>query len=386
MKQRDADAHWMREALQWSARGKGWTSPRPSVGCVIVHDGTVVGGGHTQKGNGNPHGEVMALREAGARARGATAYVTLEPCSHYATTPPCTFALLEAGIVRVVAGVLDPNPAVAGQGFRQLRAAGVEVVEGVLAADCARAMDEFLFSIVRATPFVCLKSATSLDGKIALPSGQSRWITGPESRAYAHQLRHYADAVVVGIETVLADDPQLSVRRDEPTTQPIRVVLDGGARLPLDARLWTDAPAVLIAVSDAAPPERVAALRERGATVVAVAREDGLLQWVPFLEDLARRDIVSVLIEGGARVAGSALRANVVDKVAWFSAPMLMGEGKSALAGFSADDLAGAPRLSLVQTRVMGEDVLVEGYLRPIPGMAAEFASGENCVKLPPHP
>ena len=373
MDARNPDEHWMREALRWSARGKGWTSPRPSVGCVLLRDGAVVGGGHTQKGNGNPHGEVMALREAGDRARGATAYVTLEPCSHFATTPPCTLALIEAGITRVVAGVLDPNPAVAGRGFAQLRAAGVEVVEQFLAEDCARAMDEFLFSIVRTTPFVCLKSAVSLDGKIALPNGESKWITGPEARAYGHKLRHFADAIIVGIETVLADDPQLSARLDEPTTQPIRVVLDGHARLPLNAKIWQDAPQLLVAVSDDAPPERVEGLRECGATVIEVARDaDGLLAWTPFLEDLARRDIISVLIEGGARVAGGALRAGVVDKVAWFVAPMLIGEGKSALSGFSLDHLAAAPRLSLVQTRALGDDVLIEGYLRPVPGMAAK--------------
>lgn len=372
MEHRD-DERWMREALSWSLRGKGWTSPRPSVGCVLVRDGQIIGGGHTQKGNGQPHAEVVALREAKLKsggARGATAYVTLEPCSHFATTPPCSDALIEAGIARVVAGVLDPNPAVAGQGFKKLRAAGVEVVPGVLAADCARAMDEFLFSIVRRTPFVCLKSAVSLDGKIALPNGQSKWITNAQSRAHAHLLRHYADAVVVGIETVLQDDPSLSVRLDERATQPIRVVLDSSARLPLDAKIWQDAPALLVAVSPEAPRERLEKLRSLGATIIEIERDErGLLAWQPFLEDLARREIVSLLIEGGARVAGSALKAGVVDKVAWFVAPMFIGEGKSALAGFEVQNLSEAPRLSLVQTRVLEGDVLVEGYLKAIPGM-----------------
>ena len=372
MEHRD-DEHWMREALKWSLRGKGWTSPRPSVGCVLVRDGQIIGGGHTQKGNGQPHAEVVALREAKAKsggARGATAYVTLEPCSHFATTPPCSDALIEEGIGRVVAGVLDPNPAVAGNGFKKLRAAGVEVVPGVLAADCARTMDEFLFSIVRTTPFVCLKSAVSLDGKIALPSGESKWITNSQSREVAHTLRHYADAVLVGIETVLQDDPSLSVRLPEPATQPIRVVLDSHARLPLDAKIWTDAPALLVAVSPDAPRERLETLRSRGATVLEVQRDErGLLAWQPFLEELGRRQIVSLLIEGGARVAGSALGSGIVDKVAWFVAPLLMGEGKSALAGFEVAQLSEAPRLSLVQTRVLGDDVLVEGYLKAIPGM-----------------
>ena len=371
---RTEDERWMREALRWSLRGKGWTSPRPSVGCVLVRDGQIIGGGHTQKGNGQPHAEVVALREANSQpsgAKGATAYVTLEPCSHYATTPPCSDALIQNGIVRVVAGVTDPNPAVAGNGFRKLRDAGIEVVEGVLASDCARAMDEFLFSIVRNTPFVCLKSAVSLDGKIALPNGQSKWITNAKSRAHAHTLRHYADAVLVGIETVLQDDPSLSVRLDERATQPLRIVLDSRARLPLDAKIWQDAPALLVAVSDDAPRDKIKAMQRLGATIIEVARDErGLLSWQPFLEDLARREIVSLLIEGGARVAGSALRAGVVDKIAWFVAPMLIGEGKSALAGFEVEELREAPRLSLVQTQNFGDDVCVEGYLKAVPGMA----------------
>ncbi|BCM89186.1 riboflavin biosynthesis protein RibD [Abditibacteriota bacterium] len=366
------DEHWMREALRWSLRGKGWTSPRPSVGCVLVRDGHIIGGGHTEKGNGRPHAEVVALREANQHgdARGATAYVTLEPCSHYATTPPCSSALIENGVKRVVAGVLDPNPAVAGNGFRMMREAGLEVVEGVLAAECARAMDEFLFSIGRKTPFVCLKSAVSLDGKIALQSGESKWITGSQARAQGHKMRHYADAVLVGIETVLQDDPGLSVRLDEPTTQPLRIVLDSSARLPLDAKIWQDAPALLVAVSDNAPRARIEALQSQGATIIECERGiDGQLAWKPFLQELGHREIVSLLIEGGARVAGSALRAGVVDKVAWFVAPMLMGDGKSALSGFEVEHLGIAPRLSLVETRTVGPDVLIEGYLKPIPGM-----------------
>lgn len=367
------DERWMREALAWSWRGKGWVSPRPSVGCVLVREGCIIGGGHTQKGNGQPHAEVVALREAAAKnggAQGATAYVTLEPCSHFATTPPCSDALISAGVKRVVTGVLDPNPEVAGNGFRKLREAGIEVVTGVLAADCARAMDEFLFSINRKTPFVCLKSAVSLDGKIALPSGESKWITGPQARQHAHRLRHFADAVLVGIETVLQDDPSLSVRLEAPTTQPIRIVLDSQARLPLNAKIIQDAPALLAAVSQEAPRERVEALQSQGITIIVCERDiNGHLLWHSLLEDLRRREITSLLIEGGARVAGSVLQSKVVDKIAWFVAPLLMGQGKSALNGYAVEHLAVAPRLSLVQTQTLGVDTLIEGYLHPIPGM-----------------
>jgi len=221
------DEKWMREALSWSWRGRGWTSPRPSVGAVLVRDGQILGGGHTQRGDGTPHAEVMALRaarEAGFDVAGASAYVTMEPCSHFATTPPCSDALIEAGVARVVVGVLDPNPLVAGRGFTKMRAAGIEVVEGVLAAECARAQEDFLHHIVHRTPFVTLKSAVSLDGKIALNSGQSKWITNSQSRERSHLMRHHHDAVLVGIETVLADNPRLDVRLEGRFKQPARIV------------------------------------------------------------------------------------------------------------------------------------------------------------------
>ncbi|RYG67219.1 bifunctional diaminohydroxyphosphoribosylaminopyrimidine deaminase/5-amino-6-(5-phosphoribosylamino)uracil reductase RibD, partial [bacterium] len=244
----------MRAALEWSWRGKGWTSPRPSVGAVLVRDGVILGGGHTQPGDGQPHAEVMALRQArekGLDLVGATAYVTLEPCSHWGTTPPCCDALIEAGVKRVVIGVLDPNPLVSGRGVERMEAADIEVVQGVLEAECYRAQDDFLHYIVEGTPFVTLKAGISLDGKIALPSGQSKWITNSTSRDRAHLLRHHADAILVGIDTVLADDPSLSVRRETRSKQPARVVLDSQGRLPLDAKIWDEAPQLIVATCGA---------------------------------------------------------------------------------------------------------------------------------------
>ena len=360
------DEKWMREALKWSYRGKGWTSPRPSVGAVIVKDGQILGGGHTQTGDGTPHAEVMALRqasEAGRDLRGACAYVTLEPCSHFATTPPCTQALIEAGIARVVTGVIDPNPLVAGRGFAQLRTAGIEVVEGDLERECARAQDDFLHHITRKTPFVTLKSAVSLDGKIALQNGQSKWISGEKSRQRAHLLRHYHDAVLVGIETVLMDDPRLDVRLEGRWKQPKRIVLDSQGRLPHGARIWDDAPQLIVATSGASP-EAVGNLREKGATVLEIeadAREQ--IAWKPLLDALYAAGIYSVLIEGGSRVAGSALSAGVVQKAAFFVAPLLIGEGKSALSGFEIEDLRAAPRLRDVVIEPLGSDVYIEGNL-----------------------
>jgi diaminohydroxyphosphoribosylaminopyrimidine deaminase/5-amino-6-(5-phosphoribosylamino)uracil reductase len=361
------DENWMREALKWSWRGKGWTSPRPSVGAVLVRDGGILGGGHTQPGDGQPHAEVMALRQArenGADLRGATAYVTLEPCSHWGTTPPCCDALIEAGVARVVIGVLDPNPLVSGRGVERMRAAGIEVVVGILESGCRRAQDDFLHYIVEKTPFVTLKAGISLDGKIALTSGQSKWITGPKSRERAHLLRHHNDAVLVGIETVLADDPSLSVRLDGHWKQPARIVLDSQGRLPLDAKIWEDAPELIVATSGA-NPQNAEKFRENGATVLEIEVDDeGRLAWKPLLDELFQRGIHSVLIEGGSRVAGSALAAAVVGKVAFFVAPLLMGEGIPALRGYEVQDLGQAPRLRDVHIENLEGDVLVEGYLK----------------------
>lgn len=360
------DERWMRAALDWSWRGKGWTSPRPSVGAVLVRDGIILGGGHTQPGDGQPHAEVMALRqtrEKGHDPRGATAYVTLEPCSHWGTTPPCCDALIEAGVLRVVIGVLDPNPLVSGRGVERMQAASIEVVVGILESECRRAQDDFLHYIVQKTPFVTLKAGISLDGKIALPSGQSKWITNARSRERAHLLRHHSDAVLVGIETVLADDPSLSVRLEGHYKQPARIVLDSQGRLPLDAKIWEQAPQLIVATSTASSA-RIQALRENGATVLEIeADPNGYIAWQPLLEALYGIGIYSILIEGGSRVAGSALSAAVVGKVAFFVAPLLIGAGKPVLGGFEVEDLGLAPRLQDVHIENLDGDVLVEGYL-----------------------
>lgn len=357
----------MRAALEWSRRGRGWTSPRPSVGCVLVRDGVVVGGGRTQHGSGNPHAEVVALRAAAAAGQstlGATAYVTLEPCCHYGTTPPCTDAMLEAGIVRVVSGVLDPNPLIAGSGYRQLREAGVEVVTGVLAGECFRAHDDFLKFIVTNRPFGTLKIASSLDGKIALSCGESKWISGDDARRHAHRLRHENDAVVVGVETVLADDPVLDVRLDGEWKQPAKIVLDSRGRTPLDARLLREnGVPVIIATTDAMPREHEVQLIERGAQVLRVPSREGKVDLKVLWARLWELGLCSILIEGGAQVAGAFLRAGLIDKVVWFTAPKLIGAGREAVAGFALHELSAAPRLSQVLWEAVGEDMMCSGYL-----------------------
>lgn len=366
------DEKWMREALKFSQIGLGWTSPRPSVGCVIVREGRILGGGHTAPGSGNPHAEVTALNQAranGEDTQGATAYVTLEPCSHYATTPPCSKALIEAGIIRVVAGVRDPNPEVDGRGYEQLREAGVEVVENCLLQECARIHEQFLKHIVHHTPFITLKAATSLDGKIALPSGESKWITSAESRQRAHVLRHEHDAVLVGIETVLSDDPRLNVRLEgaekNQWKQPAKIVLDSQGRFPLHAFLLEEvekAP-LYIATTQAMPQEKREELEERGAQVLLCPQSHGRIHLSELVKILYQREIYSILVEGGANVASSMLQEKLVDKLMWFVAPILIGKGREALGEYTLSRLADAPRLRDVQTERIGDEILWSGYL-----------------------
>lgn len=365
------DTHWMRAAMDWSRRGSGWTSPRPSVGCVLVKDGRVIGGGHTQPGHGNSHAEVGALavaREAGHDTRGATAYVTLEPCCHFGTTPPCTQALISAGVERVVCGVLDPNPAVNGHGITQLRAAGIEVRANFMALECSRLHEQFLVHITQNRPFVTLKSAVSLDGKIAGPHGESKWITGEAARHRAHQMRHEHDAIVIGIGTALADDPSLTVRLEGNWKQPARVVLDSQARLPPGSQLVISATQVplFVAVSENAPAERLLALENAGANLLRLEAPDGKISIRELLSALYALEICSVMVEGGGTIAGAFLDAELVDKAAFFVAPLLIGQGTSALGDFRVENLAIAPRLRDVQHEMHGDDVLVTGYLNDL--------------------
>ncbi|WP_254453706.1 bifunctional diaminohydroxyphosphoribosylaminopyrimidine deaminase/5-amino-6-(5-phosphoribosylamino)uracil reductase RibD [Siccirubricoccus sp. G192] len=353
----------MRAALGLARRGLGNTWPNPAVGCVIVRDEQVVGRGWTQPG-GRPHAETEALARAGAAARGATAYVTLEPCSHWGRTPPCCDALVRAGIARVVVATGDPDPRVDGRGLQRLRDAGV-VVETGLMGEAARAVNAgFARRITLGLPLVTLKLATSLDGRIATAAGESRWITGAEARRAAHGLRARHDAILVGSGTVLADDPDLTCRIPGMARVPLaRVVADSRLRTPLDARLVATAREVptWIATRTGQKPAALAPYQAAGVEILTVKRGKVGLDLPMLLGALAQRGVTRVLAEGGAGIAAGLLRAGLVDRIAWFHAPGVMGgDGLSAVQPLPLASLSAMPRFVRVASQPLGPDWLTE--------------------------
>jgi diaminohydroxyphosphoribosylaminopyrimidine deaminase/5-amino-6-(5-phosphoribosylamino)uracil reductase len=358
-----SDAVFMRQALALAERGRGLTSPNPLVGAVVVRDGRVVGeGAHLRAGDA--HAEIVALQAAGAAARGATLYVTLEPCAHQGRTPPCAPAVVRAGVARVVVALRDPNPLVAGGGVELLRAADLTVELGVLAEEAECQNRPWLTAMRRRRPHVTLKAAATLDGKLADAQGASKWITGEAARRHAHRLRAESDAIVVGLTTALRDDPALTVRLPEPwPREPFRVVLDTRARLDPHARLIHAAAAdrAIVAVGEEAPPERVAALHATGARVLRCPTRRGRVDPLALLERLFELEVCSVLLEGGGETHGAFLDVGAVDRVALFLAPLLLG-GRSAsgVVGGAGRDLKAALRLGPLSVRSLGDDVLIE--------------------------
>lgn len=362
----DFDKRMMHRALELAARGVGQASPSPLVGCVIVaRSGDVVGEGfyiYEQL----RHAETIALEQAGELARGATAYVSLEPHSHHGRTPPCTEALIRAGITRVVASIEDPNPLVSGKGFAALRAAGVEVRTGLLEREATRLNEAYIHSILHARPFVHLKLACSLDGRIATRTNDSRWITGEESRARVHELRHQTDAILIGAGTAIADDPLLTDRSGNPRRRPlVRVVLDEQLRLSPDSQLAKTAREfpTLVFASESANDCVASALATLGVEVLRDASGGRDLQNV--LRELGGRSIQSLLIEGGAHVAGALLDACLIDKVSFFIAPIIIGgrDAPAAILGIGAEKIADAINLQEVEVIHHGRDIEVTGYI-----------------------
>jgi diaminohydroxyphosphoribosylaminopyrimidine deaminase/5-amino-6-(5-phosphoribosylamino)uracil reductase len=366
--QQAIDEQFMREALALAAQARGRTSPNPMVGSVVVKDGRVVGRGYHVKA-GAPHGEVVALDDAGAQAKGATIYVTLEPCCHYGRTPPCTKAIVAAGIRRVVAAMRDPNPLVSGKGLEELRQAGIDVKLPVLEAEAAALNEVFLKYITTKRPFVLLKVAASLDGKIATVTGESRWITNERSRLLVHQLRDQVDAVMVGINTVLRDDPLLTTRlpggggRD-----PMRIIVDSRLRTPCEARVLTASTTAwtLIATTPAAPRDKQLQLEAAGAQVLVVEGDGPGVSLGPLMEQLGALQVTSILLEGGGELHSSALRAGIVDKVLYFLAPKLIGgrAAPPAIGGEGFARLEEAVTLERMQVKQLDDDLLIEGYVQ----------------------
>jgi len=360
------DRRYMQMALQLASRAMGRTSPNPMVGAVLVKDGEVVGRGFHARA-GTPHAEIVALRDAGDRAEGATLYVTLEPCCHFGRTGPCTEAVIEAGIKKVVVAATDPNPLVAGKGIKRLREAGLEVVSGIMEEESLKLNEVFNKYITTKLPFVIAKAAMSLDGKIATRTGDSQWITGPAAREKTHRFRDRYDAILVGIGTVLSDNPSLTTRlpggkgRD-----PIRIVLDSHARTPPDCKMLNqDSPApTYIITGENANPTRAKELEDAGARVIRLEKSRQGINLHCLLKWLGEEQITSLLVEGGAGVHGSFFEEGLVDKVAWFIAPKIIGgrEAPGPVGGQGIESLKDALQLEKIEVSFCGEDIFIEGY------------------------
>lgn len=339
------------------------------VGAVLVRDGEVVGEGYHQRA-GTPHAEVHALRAAGERARGATLYVNLEPCAHYGRTPPCVEALIAAGVAEVHIAMLDPNPLVNGKGRARLEAAGIRTVVGECAEEAAELNEAFVTWVTRGRPFVIAKYAASLDGKIATRTGDSRWITGEQARLRVHEWRDAVDAVAVGANTVLLDDPLLTTRLpDREVRHPLRIVVDSRGRVPLSARCFDPAlpGRTVVAATAAFPAEKRAALAERGIEVLILPADgEGLVDLGALLAELGRREVTSLLVEGGGTLLGAFFRARLVDRVLAFLAPIVIGgrDAPGPVEGEGVERLSEAPRLERVRVERLGEDILLSGYPR----------------------
>lgn len=359
---------YMGQALSLARLAVGQVSPNPAVGAVLVKNEVVVGQGYTQP-PGGAHAEVQALKQAGAEARGSILYVTLEPCCHYGRTPPCTKAVIAAGITEVHMAMIDPNPLVGGKGKKELESAGIKTYLGEHEAEARELNEAYVKYITTGLPFVTAKFAISLDGKIATRSGDSKWISSAESRKYVHSLRYATDAIMAGVNTVLTDNPHLTIRFSGKggTTrkQPLRVIVDGKGRTPLTAQVFNEPGRTVLALGRPAKPEEKTAFAHVGAEIVELPSTEGLVDLAALLKSLGQREITSVLVEGGGRLFGSLFDSGLVDKVIAFIAPIIIGgEGAiTAVSGSGVDTMADALRLERVKVDRFGDDLMVSGYV-----------------------
>ncbi|MFJ7848029.1 bifunctional diaminohydroxyphosphoribosylaminopyrimidine deaminase/5-amino-6-(5-phosphoribosylamino)uracil reductase RibD [Peribacillus sp. NPDC097206] len=359
------DQYYMKLALDLAGSAKGKTNPNPIVGAVIVKDGVIAGTGIHRKA-GEPHAEVHAFKMAGEYAKGGTLYVTLEPCSHYGKTPPCANLVKESGIKRVVVAMEDPNPEVAGRGIALLKEAGIEVEVGILEKEARRLNERFIHNMTTGRPFVLSKFAMTLDGKLATHTGHSKWITGEESRHSVHLLRNEVDAILVGIGTVLADNPSLTTRLPEGGGKnPVRIILDSELRVPLDSHvLQVEEARTVIVTHENASLEKIASLSERGVEFIMVPKTEAGLDLEILMAELYKKGITDVLLEGGSEVNASFLRAGLIDKYLIYVAPKLLG-GRNSLTPFSGDDvnqMDEALDVSISHVDTFGEDIRITAY------------------------
>lgn len=360
----ETDIHYMKLALRLARKGAGRTSPNPMVGAVVVRKGVVIGQGFHQKAGG-PHAERIALDAAGEKAKGATLYLNLEPCNHFGRTPPCSRLILERGISKVVFGMTDPNPKVKGGGAGWLGSQGVEVVPGVLEQECRRLNEFFVKWIVTDRPFVVLKAAISLDGRIATRTGDSKWISSERSRLLVHRMRNEVDGVLVGIGTVIKDDPLLTVRLPKGKIKdPLRIVIDPRLRISPKARILNDTGKTLIVTGTGVSPDKWEKLESKGAEILSLPEQEGHISIKDLLTDLGRRGLTSLLVEGGAEVYASFLSEGQVDKLVLFIAPLLVGgrQAKGMIGGRGAAQITEAIRLKEMKVKAWAGDILVEAY------------------------
>jgi diaminohydroxyphosphoribosylaminopyrimidine deaminase/5-amino-6-(5-phosphoribosylamino)uracil reductase len=364
----NTDEKYMSRALELAERGRGRVSPNPMVGAVIVRKGRIVGRGYHAKA-GLPHAEIVALKEAGRKAGGSTLYVNLEPCNHFGRTPPCTEAIIESGIEKVIVAGKDPNPLNYGQGISRLKSAGIEVTTGILEDKAKRLNEAFRKFITREEPFVTMKIAVSLDGKIATAGGESQWITGKEARQYVQQLRRETDAILVGINTVIKDDPRLTLRNEGQRKgyrrQPLRVVVDSRARIPLKAKVLEGPAGTIVATTRDADKAKIKSLEKKGIKVLIVGSKKGKVDLAKLMKELGKSDVVNLLIEGGGEINASALASRLVDKVIFFLAPRIIGgrEAPPAVGGRGIKKLSQAITLPELTVKKVGDDLMLEGYL-----------------------
>lgn len=355
--------HFMRLAVKLAKKGLGRTSPNPIVGSVVVKNRKIIGQGYHEKA-GLPHAEINALLDAGKKAKGSTLYVTLEPCAHFGRTPPCVQAIIKAGVKKVVVGSIDPNPKVRGKGIRILQDNGIEVIKDVLRDECLSLNEAYVKYVTKKTPFVILKLAVTLDGKIATSTGDSKWITSLESRRYAHRLRSLVDCVMVGSGTILKDDPALTVRFIK-GKNPARAVLDSSLKMPVKAKIFASRnEKVFVFISAKANKNKIKLLEQKGAEVIKVKQSQDGLNIKGVLKELGKRAITSVLIEGGARLAASALKQGAADKAIFIMAPKIIGgDGVDCIGSIGVKRVDEALDLKKIEIRKLGKDIIIEGRL-----------------------